>query len=225
MAAGGGAGQPLVAVGVGPVLAFELVAGPGGDLLVVEFAGDGVAAQFGGGGDQRPGQGGAVPGALHEDGPAGAGLDAELVGAVVHDRGVAQRPGREVEAPGERGGVGAVVAEPAGLMAAGGDGGEDPGAGAAGVLDGPGENSGTGVASRAVPPSKAARSSSSRTETLASSSALTSDSSRSRAAVAWPGAMGLVRALSSLAVSRRFFGNGEGSATDTIAWKQYRTRR
>src|SRR6266705_1008202 len=119
MAAGGGAGQPLVAVGVGPVLAFELVAGPGGDL--------------------RPGQGGAVPGALHEDGPAGAGLDAELVGAVVHDRGVAQRPGREVEAPGERGGVGAVVAEPAGLMAAGGDGGEDPGAGAAGVLAGPGQ--------------------------------------------------------------------------------------
>ena len=51
-------------------------------------------------------------------------------------------------------------------------------------LDGPRENSGTGVASRAVPPSKAARSAVVRTKTLASSSALTSVSSRSRAAVA-----------------------------------------
>ncbi len=82
----GGAGQPLVAVGVGAVFALELVAGPGGDLLVIQLAGDGVAAQAGGGGDQRPGQGGAVPGALHEERAAGAGLDAELVGAVVHDR-------------------------------------------------------------------------------------------------------------------------------------------
>ena len=80
-------------------------------------------------------------------------------------------------------------------------------------LDGPRENSGTGVASRPVQPSKAARSSSVRTETLASSSALTSASSRSRAAVAWPGVIGLVRALSSPAVSRRFFGSAEGSAT------------
>jgi hypothetical protein len=42
--------------------------------------------------------------------------------------------GGQVEAAGERGGVGAVVAEPAGFVAAGGDGGEHPGAGAAGVL-------------------------------------------------------------------------------------------
>ena len=97
-----------------------------------------MAAQFGGGGDQRPGQGGAVPGALDEDGAAGVGLDTELVVAVVHDRGVAQRPGREVEAPGERLGAGAVVAEPAGLVAAGGGRCEDPGAGAAGVFAGPG---------------------------------------------------------------------------------------
>ena len=39
------------------------------------------------------------------------------------------------------------------------------------------------------------------------------------------GVIGLLRALSSPAVSRRFFGSAEGSATDTIAWKQYRTRR
>ena len=38
--AGGGAGQPLVAVGVGPVLALELVASAGGDLLVIQLAGD-----------------------------------------------------------------------------------------------------------------------------------------------------------------------------------------
>jgi hypothetical protein len=37
--------------------------------------------------------------------------------------------------------------------------------------------------------------------------------------------MGRVRALSSSLVSRRFFGSAEGSATDKIAWKQYRTRR
>ena len=77
--AGGGAGQPLVAVGVGAVFVLELVGAAGGDLLVVEVAGDGVVAQAGGGGDQRPGQGGAVPGALHEDGAAGVCLDAELV--------------------------------------------------------------------------------------------------------------------------------------------------
>ena len=85
-----------------------------------------------------PGQGGAVPGALHEDGAAGVCLDAELVVAVVHDRLVAQRPGREVEPPGQRLGIGAVVAQPAGLVAAGGHGGQHPGAGAAGVLAGPG---------------------------------------------------------------------------------------
>src|SRR6266702_2045931 len=157
MSAEGGAGQPLVTVGVGAVFAFELVTSAGGDLLVVEVAGDGVAAQPGGGGDQRLGQGGAVPGSLHEDGAAGAGLDAELVVAVVHDGLVAQGAGGQVEPPGERLGAGAVVAEPAGLMAAGGGRGEDPGAGAAGVLAGPRESSGTGVASRPVPPSKAAR--------------------------------------------------------------------
>jgi len=64
--AGGGAGQALVAVGVGSVFVLELVGAAGGDLLVVGLAGDGVAAQAGGGGDQRLGQGGAVPGAPGE---------------------------------------------------------------------------------------------------------------------------------------------------------------
>ena len=58
-------------VGVGPVLAVELVGGAGGDLLVVELAADGMIAQAGGGDGQRPGQGGAVPGALGQDGSAG----------------------------------------------------------------------------------------------------------------------------------------------------------
>jgi hypothetical protein len=39
------------------------------------------------------------------------------------------------------------------------------------------------------------------------------------------GVIGLVRALSSSSVRRRFFGSGDGSMTDKIAWKQYRTRR
>src|SRR5712691_10859202 len=78
MGAGGRAGQALVAVGVGAVFALELVGAAGGDLLVVQVAGDGVVAQAGGGGDQRPGQGGAVPGALHEDGSAGVCLDAAI---------------------------------------------------------------------------------------------------------------------------------------------------
>src|SRR5262245_6483480 len=139
MVAEGGAGQALVSVGVGAVFALELVGGPGGDLLVVELAADGVVAQAGGGGDQRLGQGGAVPGPFHEERAAGAGLDAELVVAVVHDGVVAQRPGGEVEAPGEGLGAGAVVAEPAGFVPAGCDRCEDPGAGAAGVLAGPGQ--------------------------------------------------------------------------------------
>ena len=142
--AGGRAGQPLVAVGVGAVFALELVGAAGGDLLVVQVAGDGVVAQAGGGGDQRPGQGGAVPGALDEDGAAGIGLDAELVYPVVHDRPVAQGAGGQLESPGQRGGVGAVVAEPAGLVPAGGDGGQDPGAGAAGVFAGPGQRQADG---------------------------------------------------------------------------------
>ena len=139
MAAEGGAGQPLVSVSVGAVFAVELVGAAGGDLLVVELAGDGVVAQAGGGGDQRPGQGGAVPGALDEDGSAGVCLDAELVGAVVHDGLVAERAGGEVEPLGQGLGVGAVVAEPAGFVAAGGDGGQHAGAGAAGVFAGPGQ--------------------------------------------------------------------------------------
>src|ERR1019366_3714734 len=142
--AAGGAGQPLVAVGVGAVFALELVGGAGGDLLAVEVAADGVVAQAGGGADERPGQGGAVPGSLHEEGAAGVCLDAELVSAVVHDGLVSQRPGRTVEALGERLGIGAVVAEPAGLVPAGGGGGQDPGAGAAGVLAGPGDGQADG---------------------------------------------------------------------------------
>jgi hypothetical protein len=69
----------------------------------------------------------------------GAGLDAELVGAVVHDWPVAQGAGRQVEPGGEGCGVGAVVAEPAGFVAAGGDGVKDAGTGAAGVFAGPGQ--------------------------------------------------------------------------------------
>src|SRR6266496_4037156 len=98
--AGGRAGQPLVAVGVGAVFALELVAGAGGDLLAVQVAGDGVVAQAGGGGDQRPGQGGAVPGALGQDRAAGAGLDAELVYPVVRDQPVAQGACGQLESPG-----------------------------------------------------------------------------------------------------------------------------
>jgi hypothetical protein len=81
----GGTGQPLVPVGVWAVFAFELVGGPCGDLLVVELAVDGVIAKAGGGGDERLWERGAVPGAFDEQGAAGAGLDAELAGAVVHD--------------------------------------------------------------------------------------------------------------------------------------------
>src|SRR6266487_5645242 len=100
MVAGGRAGPPLVAVGVGAVFALELVAGAGGDLLAVQVAGDGVVAQAGGGGDQRPGQGGAVPGALGQDRAAGAGLDAELVYPVVRDQPVAQGACGQLESPG-----------------------------------------------------------------------------------------------------------------------------
>ena len=97
-----------------------------------------MVAQAGGGGDQRPGQGGAVPGALDQERSLAVRLDAELVVAVVHDGVVAERAGGEVEPLGEGLGVGAVVAEGAGLVAAGGHGGQDPGAGAAGVFAGPG---------------------------------------------------------------------------------------
>ena len=139
MLAGRRAGQALVAVGVGAVFVLELVGAAGGDLLAVQVAGDGVVAQAGGGGDQRPGQGGAVPAALDQQRSLAVCLDAELVGAVVHDGVVAERAGGEVEALGQGLGIGAVVAEPAGLVAAGGHGGQDPGAGAAGVLAGPGQ--------------------------------------------------------------------------------------
>jgi hypothetical protein len=44
-----------------------------------------------------------------------------------------------MESLGERLGIGTVVAEPAGLVAAGGGRGQDPGAGAAGVFAGPGQ--------------------------------------------------------------------------------------
>src|SRR6266536_2760739 len=78
------ADQPaLVAVGVGAVFVLELVGAAGGDLLVVQAGADGVVAKAGGGGDQRFGQGGAVPAALGQQRSAGVCLDAELVGAVV----------------------------------------------------------------------------------------------------------------------------------------------
>ena len=140
----GRAGQPLVAVGVGAVFVFELVGAAGGDLLVVEGGADGVVAQAGGGGDQRSGEGGAVPGALDQDGSAGVCLDAELVGAVVHDWLVAQGPGGQGESLGERLGVGAVVAQAAGLVAAGGHRGQHPDAGTAGVFAGPGQGQADG---------------------------------------------------------------------------------
>ena len=90
----------------------------------------------------------AVPAALHEQCALAVGLDAELIGAVVHDRGVAQCPGRKVEPLGERGGVSAVVAERAGFVAAGGGRGQDPGAGAAGVFAGPGHGKADGEVRR-----------------------------------------------------------------------------
>ena len=55
---------------------------------------------------------------------------------------------------------------------------------------------------------------------LASSSALMKASSRPRAASAWPGVIGLVRALRSASLSRRFFGSAEGSMTEQMAPKQ-----
>ncbi len=56
---------------------------------------------------------------------------------------------------------------------------------------------------------------------LASSRELRNASSRPRAAWAWAGVIGLVRFGEVLsAVSRRFFGSGEGSMTEQMAWKQ-----
>ena len=60
---------------------------------------------------------------------------------------------------------------------------------------------------------------------LASSSELMNASSRSLASLTWAEVVGLVRALRSCSLSRRFFGSGEGSITGQIAWKQYLTRR
>ena len=86
MGAEGGAGQAFIPVGVRAVFAFEPVCGAGGDLRVVGGPAGGVIAQDGGRRDERFGQGGAVPAALHQQRALAAGLDAELVGAVVHDR-------------------------------------------------------------------------------------------------------------------------------------------
>ena len=55
---------------------------------------------------------------------------------------------------------------------------------------------------------------------LASIRALMTASSRPRAASAWPGAIGLVRALRSCSARRRFFGSAEGSMTEQMAPKQ-----
>ena len=55
---------------------------------------------------------------------------------------------------------------------------------------------------------------------LASIRALMNASSRPRAASAWPGVIGLVRASRSAWVSRRFFGSAEGSITEQMAPKQ-----
>ena len=45
-------------------------------------------------------------------------------------------------------------------------------------------------------------------------------SSRPRAASAWAGVIGLVRAVRSASLSRRFFGSAEGSMTEQMAAKQ-----
>jgi hypothetical protein len=63
-----------------------------------------------------------------------------MAGLVGHDRLVAPRAGGEVKPLGQGLGAGAVVAEPPGLMAAGGHAGQDPGAGASRVFAGPGRN-------------------------------------------------------------------------------------
>ena len=55
---------------------------------------------------------------------------------------------------------------------------------------------------------------------LASSSALMNASSRLRAASAWAGVIGLVRALRSGPARRRFFGSAEGSIAEQMAPKQ-----
>ena len=55
---------------------------------------------------------------------------------------------------------------------------------------------------------------------LASIRELMNASSRPRAAWAWTGVIGLVRAVRSCSVSRRFFGSGEGSMTEQMAAKQ-----
>ena len=86
--------------------------------------------------------------------------------------------------------------------------------------DGPRENSGTAVASSPADPSNAARSSSVKTQMLASSSALMKASSWRRAASAWAGVIFLADCACSCGVSRRFFGRAEGSMADKIAAKQ-----
>ena len=55
---------------------------------------------------------------------------------------------------------------------------------------------------------------------LASSSALMNASSRLRAASVWARVIGLVRALRSAWLSRRFFGSAEGSMAEQMAAKQ-----
>src|SRR5260370_285272 len=187
MLAQGGAGPPLISVGVRAVFSFELVGGARGDLFGVDVTVDG---------------GGVVAG-----GRAVTAMVASSAQAIF-------RSGLPLSSSRSRWSPSRTYQPPSGSLA------HSPVR-----LDGPRENSGTGVASRPAEPSDAARSSSVRTETLASSSALISASSRSRAASACAGVICLVRALRSCPVRRRFFGSGEGSTTSRIAWKQYRTRR
>ncbi len=133
-AGGGRARQALVAFGVGPAFGDEFVGGAGGEVSPVQLGGSGGLGRVGWGGDgaegaggvdQRLGEGGAVPAAFDLQGAVRAGLDAELVVAVVEDESVAQGAGGQLEGFGAGVVVGPVAGEVAGGVAAAADVGQD----------------------------------------------------------------------------------------------------
>jgi hypothetical protein len=109
-----------VAFGVGVLLGDQMERGPGGYAADPGLLVDGLGVEVCGGGDQGFWEGGAVPSALDELGSGGAGLDAELVGAVVEDEPVAECAGGELEVVGDGVVVGAVTGEEPGGVPGGG---------------------------------------------------------------------------------------------------------
>lgn len=119
---------------VGVLLGNELERDAGGDAAGPGLLVDGLVVEVTGGGDQGVREGGAVPGAFDELGSGGAGLDTELVLAVVEDEPVAERAGGELEVVGGGVVVGAVAGEESGRVVAAADVGQDAdGFGAGGV--------------------------------------------------------------------------------------------